>query len=503
MTTTHTVRTYKSSEPLAAADQLAGRLAALAAEQDRPLDDAAVDMVINRIIDNAAVATASLGRAPVVSARGQAEAHPYSPGATVFGLPAAQKYSPEWAAWANGVAVRELDYHDTFLAADYSHPGDNIPPILAVAQHTGQNGAQLLKGLLTGYEIQIDLVRAICLHEHKIDHVAHLGPSAAAGIGTLLGLPQETIFQAIGQALHTTTATRQSRKGEISTWKAHAPAFAGKMAVEAVDRAMRGQTSPSPIYEGEDGFIAWLLSGPDARYEVPLPDSGEPLTGILDSYTKEHSAEYQAQAWIDLARRLGTERPELRDPANIASIVLHTSHHTHYVIGSGANDPQKYDPTASRETLDHSIPYIVAVALQDGGWHHVDSYAPERAARPDTVALWHKITTTEDAEWTRRYHSLDISEKAFGGRIEIELTNGERVVDEIAVADAHPLGARPFGRAEYEHKLRILADGVLADEEVDRFLALAARLPELSADELGGLTVTPIHPVPAAPKGLF
>ncbi|BAU31627.1 MmgE/PrpD family protein [Microcella alkaliphila] len=503
MTTTHTVRTYKSSEPLAAPKQLAGKLAALAAEQDRPLDDAAVDMVINRVIDNAAVATASLGRAPVVSARGQAENHPYTPGATVFGLAPSQRVSPEWAAWANGVAVRELDYHDTFLAADYSHPGDNIPPILAVAQHVGATGEQLLKGLLTGYEIQIDLVKAICLHEHKIDHVAHLGPSAAAGIGTLLRLPAETIFQAIGQALHTTTATRQSRKGEISTWKAHAPAFAGKMAVEAVDRALRGQTSPSPIYEGEDGFIAWLLSGPSARYEVPLPDSGEPLTGILDSYTKEHSAEYQAQAWIDLARRLGTERPELRDPANIAKIVLHTSHHTHYVIGSGANDPQKYDPTASRETLDHSIPYIVAVALQDGRWHHVDSYAPERAGRPDTVELWHTITTVEDAEWTRRYHSLDLAEKAFGGRIEIELTDGSTVVDEIAVADAHPLGARPFGRAEYENKLRTLADGVLADEEVDRFLTLAARLPELTPDELTGLTVTPIEPVPAAPKGLF
>ena len=503
MTTTHTVRTYKSSEPLATNDQLAAKLAALAAEQDRPLDDAAVDMVINRVIDNAAVATASLDRAPVVSARGQAAAHPYSPGATVFGLPADSTVSPEWAAWANGVAVRELDYHDTFLAADYSHPADNIPPILAVAQHAGANGAQLLKGLLTGYEIQIDLVRAICLHEHKIDHVAHLGPSAAAGIGTLLGLDQTTIFQAIGQALHTTTATRQSRKGEISTWKAHAPAFAGKMAIEAVDRAMRGQTSPSPIYEGEDGFIAWLLSGPDARYEVPLPESGEPFTGILDSYTKEHSAEYQAQAWIDLARRLGAEHPHLGDPANIERIVLHTSHHTHYVIGSGANDPQKYDPTASRETLDHSVPYIVAVALQDAGWHHVDSYAPERAARADTVALWHKISTVEDAEWTRRYHSLDLSEKAFGGRIEIELTDGSRIVDEIAVADAHPLGARPFARADYVAKFRMLAEGILAPDEIDRFLDVAQRLPELSAAELNGLTVTAARPLPVAPKGLF
>ncbi|MBU1250376.1 MAG: MmgE/PrpD family protein [Microcella pacifica] len=500
---TYEIRTHKSSEHLPPSEQLAGRLGDLAADTTRSLDEAAVDMVINRVIDNAAVAVASLGRAPVVAARGQAEAHPHSPGATVFGLEQSQRVSPEWAAWANGVAVRELDYHDTFLAADYSHPGDNIPPILAVAQHTGADGAALLRGILTGYQIQIDLVRAICLHEHKIDHVAHLGPSAAAGLGTLLGLPSATIFQAIGQALHTTTATRQSRKGEISTWKAHAPAFAGKMAIEAVDRALRGQTSPSPIYEGEDGVIAWLLSGPDARYQVPLPEKGEPLTSILDSYTKEHSAEYQAQAWIDLARRLGAERPELRDPANVQQIVLRTSHHTHYVIGSGANDPQKYDPTASRETLDHSIPYIVAVALQDGGWHHVDSYAPERAARPDTVELWQKITTVEDKEWTRRYHSLDLSEKAFGGRIEIELTNGERVVDEIAVADAHPQGARPFGRAEYVAKFRMLAQGILDETEIDRFLDVAERLPQLTADELSGLTVTPRTPVPVAPKGLF
>jgi 2-methylcitrate dehydratase len=332
--------------------------------------------------------------------------------------------SPEWAAWANGVAVRELDYHDTFLAADYSHPGDNIPPILAVAQHVGSSGKDLIRGIATGYEIQVNLVKAICLHKHKIDHVAHLGPSAAAGIGTLLGLDVETIFQSVGQALHTTTATRQSRKGEISTWKAHAPAFAGKMAVEAVDRSMRGQTSPVPIYEGEDGVIAWLLDGPDASYEVPLPTPGEAKRAILDTYTKEHSAEYQAQAWIDLARKLNREHPEATDPANVKSVLIKTSHHTHYVIGSGANDPQKYSPTASRETLDHSIPYIFTVALQDGAWHHVDSYSPERAARPDTVELWQKVSTVEDPEWTRRYHSLDISEKAFGGSVEITLTDG-------------------------------------------------------------------------------
>jgi 2-methylcitrate dehydratase len=506
MTVNHKVRVYRSEENLPREDQLAYKIAKVAVDPVEVTDEV-TEMVINRIIDNASVAIASLNRGPIVAARAQALSHPVAvngKGSGIFGI--TEKSSPEWAAWANGVAVRELDYHDTFLAAEYSHPGDNIPPILAVGQHVGASGRDLVRGIATGYEIQVDLVKAICLHKHKIDHVAHLGPSAAAGIGTLLGLDAETIFQAVGQALHTTTATRQSRKGEISTWKAHAPAFAGKMAVEAVDRALRGQTSPVPIYEGEDGVIAWLLDGPEASYEVPLPEAGEAKRAILDTYTKEHSAEYQAQAWIDLARKLHREHPEATDPKNVASVLIKTSHHTHYVIGSGANDPQKYDPTASRETLDHSIPYIFTVALQDGAWHHVESYAPERAGRADTVDLWHKVTTEEDPEWTRRYHSLDIAEKAFGGSVEITLTDGTVIRDEIAVADAHPLGARPFAREQYVNKLRTLAAGLVEDAEIDRFLAAVERLPELAAGELDQLNITAapgVIDLAAGPKGLF
>ncbi|MCX7522621.1 MmgE/PrpD family protein [Microbacterium sp. STN6] len=509
----HNVRVYRSDEDLPREQQLAHTIAEVAAERIE-VDDDVTEMVVNRVIDNAAVAAASLTRRAPASARAQALAHPVSiggDGATVVGTDAARRVSPEWAAWANGVAVRELDYHDTFLAAEYSHPGDNIPPITAVAQHValerGLTGRDLVRGIATGYEIQIDLARAISLHAHKIDHVAHLGPSVAAGIGSLLGLDVQTTYQAIGQALHTTTATRQSRKGEISSWKAYAPAFAGKMAIEAVDRAMRGETSPSPIWEGEDGVIAWLLDGPDASYDVPLPEAGEARRGILDSYTKEHSAEYQAQAWIDLARRLHDDFPLLLDnPDNIERIVLHTSHHTHFVIGSGANDPQKYSADASRETLDHSIPYIFTVALQDGAWDHVASYTPERAHRPDTVALWQKVTTVEDEEWTRRYHADDPGEKAFGGRVQIDLVDGATISEEIRVADAHPAGAHPFARADYVAKFRRLADGVLAEDEMDRFLEVAERLPSLAPEELCQLTITAQLGVLASvetPRGLF
>jgi 2-methylcitrate dehydratase len=434
----HQVRAYPAATRLAREEQLAWRLAAVATD---PVGVPAevTEMVINRVIDDAAAAAASLDRPPVRAAREQALRHPAvpgqsGPGSAVWGSAAPVRVSPEWAAWANGVAVRELDFHDTFLAAEYAHPGDNIPPLLAVAQHTGRCGADLVRGIAAAYEVQVGLAKGICLHEHRIDHIAHLGPSAAAGIGALLGLDTDTVYRAVSQALHCTTQTRQSRKGEISSWKAYAPAFAGKTAIEAVDRAMRGQGAPAPVYEGADGVIAWLLGGPDAVYTVPLPAPGEPKRAILETYTKEHSA-------------------------------------------------------ASRETLDHSLPYIFAVALQDGDWHHARSYAPGRAARPDTVALWRKVSTAEDPDWTRRYHEPDPAKQAFGGRAEITLANGTMISDELAVADAHPAGARPFGRAQYIAKFRALADGVIAADAQQAFLDTVTRLPELDPDELAGLTL--------------
>ena len=414
----HEVRTRRSAEDFPRSHHLAWKIAEVAADPVAVPPETEA-MVINRIIDNAAVSAASVIRRPVTVARAQALAHRARTAPRCSASTAATRRSgrPGPTGWlcANSTSTTPSWPPST------PTPATTFPPLVAVAQQLGVRGADLIRGIATAYEIQIDLVRGICLHQHKIDHVAHLGPSVAAGIGTMLRLDAETIYAAIGQALHLTTATRQSRKGLISSWKAFAPAYAGKVAIEAVDRAMRGEGSPAPIWEGEDGVIAWLLSGPDHTYQVPLPGPGEPKRAILDSYTKEHSAEYQSQAPIDLARRM---RERIGDLDQIASIVLHTSHHTHVVIGTGTNDPQKFDPDASRETLDHSVMYIFAVALQDGSWHHERSYAPERAHRPDTIELWRKISTVEDPEWTRRYHSTDPAEKAFGARAEITLKSG-------------------------------------------------------------------------------
>ncbi|MEM5500370.1 MmgE/PrpD family protein [Ahrensia kielensis] len=507
----HHVHATPSKDKLPRSQQLAWKMAELAADPVA-VDDEVIEMVINRIIDNASVAIASLNRGPIKSARAMALAHRREGGATLFGAGANVTVCAEWAAWANGTAVRELDYHDTFLAADYAHPGDNIPPILAVAQQVGVDGQALIRAIATAYEIQVNLVKGICLHEHKIDHIAHVGPAVAGGVATLLNLDKEIAYQSIQQSLHCTITTRQSRKGEISSWKAFAPAYAGKTAIEAVDRCMRGEGAPSPIYEGEDSFLSFILNGRTARdqgkspyeptYIVPLPAPGEAKRAILQTYTKEHSAEYQSQALIDLAFKMGKK---IDDFDQVKSIVLHTSHHTHYVIGTGAGDPQKMDPNASRETLDHSIMYIFSVALQDGRWHHIDSYLPERAKRLDTVRLWHKISTVEDPEWTRRYHSHDPAEKAFGARVVITMEDGSIIEDEMAIANAHPLGARPFGRSEYIKKFKMLTDDILEPAESERFLDLVQRLPQLSAAEVQKLnpTVCADYLVENPAKGIF
>lgn len=483
----HTVKVYPSKVHLPREEQLAWKLAKMVTDYKPEISLEISDMVINRLLDNAAVAVASVNRTPVVNARAQAMAHKRSSkGANVFGMPNEFKVHAEWAAWANCVAVRELDFHDTFLAADYSHPADSIPAIIAVAQQVGLGGMAILRGVVAAYEVHVALVKSICLHKHKIDHIAHLCPAQAAGVCALLQLDTETTFQAIQQALHTSISTRQSRKGEISSWKAYVPGHGAKLAIEAVDRAMRGEKSPSPIYEGEDSVIAWILDGPNAEYEIELPKDGEEKRAILETYTKEHSAEYQAQALIDLAINM---RDKVSDFNAIKSIVIETSHHTHYVIGTGSNDPQKFDPNATRETLDHSIMYIFAVALQDGEWHHVRSYTTERATRPDTVALWNKVSTVEKERWTTMYHEPNPSKKGFGGKVIITMNDGTEVSEELERANAHPAGLKPFGRLEYLKKFDVLVEGIISKEERDSYVDIVENLRKLTADDVMKLNI--------------
>ena len=184
---------------------------------------------------------------------------------------------------------------------------------------------------------------------------------------------------------------------------------------------------------------------------------------------------------IDIAKKL---KSKLENLNAIKKIDIYTSHHTHFVIGTGANDPQKLDPNASRETLDHSIMYIFAVALEDGDWHHIKSYTKKRSNRKSTIKLWHSIKTHEDKKWTKKYHDPNPKNKSFGARVVITLKNGKKIIQSLDRADAHPYGLRPFKRDNYINKFRVLTKSILQDKEINRFLNIVKNLKKLKKGDL-------------------
>ncbi len=478
--------------------QLAWKIAELAAA-DRPVDPKAADLAACRLVDNAAIAIAALNRPPVAAARAQARCFPRAGGARLIGVPAHIRVDCTWGAFANTTAVRELDFHDSFFALDSSHPADCIMTLLAVAQQAGLGGQALLRGILVAYEVQTALVQGLPLQRHRIDHVAHLGPAVAAGIGAMLRLPVAVIYEAVNLAAHLSLGTRQIRKGRISSWKASAPGHIGKCAIEAVDRAMRHETAPAPIYEGDYGILAVLLGGYEAEVTLPAPDA--PCRAILQTLPKAHSAGYHGQAIIDLALRLHARVP---DPGNVASITLHTKRMTHMVMGSGSGDPDKWDPAASRETLDHSAPFQFARALVDGFWHHETSYDPARISDPAFVALWACVVTVEDADWNRRFDAAAPLDKHHGARAVITFTDGRMLTEELAVADSHPRGSAPWGEGDYRHKFAALTTGIVSPDEGARFLDAAFRLASLSVAETAALGLTAdLASATDGPRGLL
>ncbi len=469
----HKVRPQKAGERITREEQLAWKIAAVAADQ-APLDPAAAEMAALRIVDDWAVAIAALDRPSVISAQGAALAHPQTPGSSLIGLGRRAAVDPFWGGYANASAIRELDFNDSFFAIDSSHPGDVIGPIAAIAEAKGLGAEALLRGIVTAYEIQVDLVKGIALNRHRIDHVAHLGPAVAAGLGAILALDTEVIYHAVNLAAQLAVSTRQTRKGEISSYKANAPGHVGQIAMLALDRAMRGETSPAPVYEGDYGLLAILLGGPDSETIVPLPERGEPCRAILETYPKEHSAGYHGQALIDLAFKI---RDEIGNVDKVKDIAIRTKELTHLVMGSGAGDPEKWDPKARRETLDHSAMFIFTVALQDGVWDHDASYAPARVSRPDTVALWQKVRTVADPEWTRAFTDPAPLDKAHGARVVVTYADGTTFEDELRVANAHPRGDSPWGPEDYRRKFENLTKSRVAEDEIERFLEMALSLP--------------------------
>lgn len=497
----HTVKFHPEKALLKKQDQLAWKIAALAAAtKDEDLDADVVDMVKNRIIDNAAIAIAAVNEHAVTVARDKAMASEGIGRATIYGLPKTRLFGPREAAFVNAVAVRFRDQDDTYLAAEYSHPDDNISPILAVAQQLGIGGKDLIRGIAVAYEVHVALVgtgngTGICLHKHKVDHMTHIAAASAAGLGAMLRLPVEQIYHTVNFAVHNAISSRQSRKGDIGAQKEFVPGFSAEISIDALNAAMHGLKGPNPVYEGEDSIIRRFLDGknnPDAEYKVELAEPGDKLRNIMMTYPKEHAFEYQGQAIIDMALEMVAKLPKKADGktvdwSQIDGILLETSHHTDHVIGTGAHDPQKVDPDSPRGTLDHSIMFAIARSIQLARWDE-DVYDIKPEEKEELRAAMLKIQTVQVAEWERRYHSTDPKEQSFGGKMIVTLKDGTKVSDEKACANAHPLGSTPWKRPQYIKKLESLTKHLLSDKTRAAFLAAVDKLETLDASKLGEMT---------------
>jgi 2-methylcitrate dehydratase len=373
-----------------------------------------------RLLDTLGVGVAGLDEAAAVAARRYADG---SAGrVTVWG--ADTRASAEAAGFANGVAVRCLDFNDTYLSLEPLHPSDTIAALLALAEDRGLGARALLEAIAVAYEAGVTLCDAMRLRARGWDHVNVVGIATACGAGRLLAMRSEALEHAIALAVVPNAAMRETRAGELSMWKGAAAAHAARLAVAATLLAEAGMTGPARPFEGPMGFVRQLLgdAGLDVSALEPL-EALEPPGRILDTYVKRWPVEYHAQSAVDAALAV---RADLGDVQTIASVRIATFGAAHEII---ARDPEKWDPR-TRETADHSLPYVVCAALQDGDVTR-RTFDLERVRRPDTLALLGRTRVEADDALTAAYPS------AVPNRVAVTTREGATPEREVAYPRGH------------------------------------------------------------------
>lgn len=366
----------------------------------------------------------------------------------------------EEAAFANGALVRYLDFNDTYLSLEPAHPSDNIAPLIACAQAHEKTGLDLILAIAIAYEIQCRLCDGASLRSKGIDHVTYGAFSTAAGAAILMDLDEEQLENALGIAGVCNIATRQTRVGEMSMWKACAFANAARQGLFAARLAKEGMTGPAPIFEGTKGFET-LISGP---INLRLPNKGESPKMILDTYIKPYPVEYHAQSAVEAAIQLYKEGLKLEQ---IQDMTVFTHGASYQIIGS---EPEKWRPT-SKETADHSLPYCTAIALRDGNVTD-DSFHKKNYRDPNMLRFLKKIKVVEDQRYTNDYP------KSFGNRLEINLLGGKKVVKEVLHPFGHP--KNPMPDESVFNKWKTLAGPHLGQNKIEEQIEKVMKLEELN-----------------------
>jgi 2-methylcitrate dehydratase len=419
------------------------------------LPAATVHEVKRRVLDSIGCCLGAYHSAPATIARAVADSAPDDAGAIIWGT--AQRSRPEYAAFANGAMVRYLDFNDTYLSLEPAHPSDNIPAAMAVAQAAGKSGKDAILATVIAYEIQCRQCDAASLRAHGWDHVTYGALSSAMAAGKLWDLNPEQLEHALGLAGVCNIATRQTRTGQISMWKACAFSNAARNGVFAADLARRGMTGPHEIYEGPKGIFN-QLTGP---FDLTLGSNGDFM--IDKTYIKFWPAEYHSQSAIDAMLQL---RPEIGNRP-VSKIHIGSFEAAVSIIGS---EPEKWRPT-SRETADHSMGYCTAVALLDGDVTQ-QSFNEARLTDPQVLDLLDKTRITEEPELNPGYP------KGIPNRITVTLEDGTTLEKRVDFPRGH--AGNPMTDDEVVAKFRRQADGKVSNETAEQIVGRCMQLDTLT-----------------------
>jgi len=415
---------------------LAARLAAYAdGLRYDDLDAATIERVKVHLIDALGCGLAAFNEKPVRICRDVALA---SGGgrATVIGT--TRRVAPDLATFANCAAFRYLDLNDAYVGRITGHPSDDIAACVAVAEAERASASELITAIALAYEINCRLIDAfdVSFGERGWDVPVLSLPAVALAAGKLMKLSPDGLTQAVSLALNDHISMGQTRVQALSDWKGVADAEAGRNGVFAAMLARAGLTGPAPIFEGRLGFFA-LVGGPADVDVGSFGRRGMPFRINqcgLKSYPAHITAQTTVVAGVALAKDIG-------NLDRIAALEIGTTHRGYQIAGS---DPEKWTPD-TKETADHSLPYIAARAMFDGGFDN-DSYAPEKLHDPRILAFMRKITVKEDPAFATRTINVPPT------RLTATLDDGRQM---IRLVDSMPgFPGQPISRADVERKFR-------------------------------------------------
>lgn len=416
------------------------------------LSDKVICEVKRRVIDSLGCMLGAYQSKPASLARKLAATLQATPGATLLGLPSL-RVAPDWAAFANGVLIRYLDYNDTYLSKEPAHPSDNIACCLAAAELSGATGKDLITSIVLAYEIQCRLCDGASLRARGWDHPTYGGFSTTLAAAKLLGLPKEKMIHALGIVGTINNQLRQTRVGELSMWKGAAFAAASRNGLFAAMLAKEGMTGPAPIFEGQMGFFE-QVSGP---FALPLLSKQAHDFMILKTYIKFWPAEYHSQSAIDACLTLRKELPFLRTPQEIDHVDIETFEACVDII---AGDPSKWAPE-TRETADHSLPYIVSCALLEGDIT-LESFSEKKLSDPAIRNLIQKVHVHQNTQCNQGYP------EGIPNWVSVTTTRGEKLERRVSYPRGH--WKNPMTDEEVAKKFQTLAEGLLSENKIKDIL---------------------------------